>query len=227
MKNESFHNPVEASTYDLTYHSHIRHDVLHLLPPSCDRILEIGLGTGGTIEAIGKLKPVTFCAGVELNPDVAALARPRVNEVIVGDIERLDLPDHWTDFDVILCLDVLEHLVDPWSVVGALHKRLKPGGAIIASLPNVNFRKVVFPLLLLGKWELQDAGVLDRTHLRFFVRETSAQLMTSSGLQLDRIEAGGMPQGGKWWWFNRITGALFERFIAQQTIVRVVSKAIS
>jgi 2-polyprenyl-3-methyl-5-hydroxy-6-metoxy-1,4-benzoquinol methylase len=93
------------------------------------------------------------------------------------------------NMDLFLCLDVLEHVKDPWALVDALHPRLRPGGSIIASIPNIRHYTVSMGLLFAGKWELADSGLLDRTHLRFFVRKTALGLMTSSGLQVDAIGA--------------------------------------
>ncbi len=53
---------------------------------------------------------------------------------------------------------------------------------IVASLPNVRHYRVSGGLLFRGRWHLQDAGILDRTHLRFFVKDTMIELLTHSGL---------------------------------------------
>ena len=68
---------------------------------------------------------------------------------------------------MILCLDVLEHTIDPWGLVANLYNLLKKDGAIIISLPNVRNRKVIFPLLFKGQWTYENSGLLDKTHLRF------------------------------------------------------------
>jgi 2-polyprenyl-3-methyl-5-hydroxy-6-metoxy-1,4-benzoquinol methylase len=122
---------------------------------------------------------------VELSPEAAALAAQRIDTVHVGNAEQ-DLAQ-WVapaSFDLVLCLDVLEHLVDPWQFMGRVQAVLKPGGLLIASLPNVRHLRVVLPLLLAGRWEYEDAGILDRTHLRFFTRRSALALMSSHGLQV-------------------------------------------
>lgn len=206
------------------YHAHIRTDVFHLVPPQCKRVLEIGMGAGGTLAALKEARSISFSAGVELDEQAAAEARKNADEVLQGDVSQLDFPDHWKNFDLIFCLDILEHLVDPWHLVHRLHKLLAPGGVIVTSLPNVNYFRVSLPLVLRGEWTLQDAGVLDRTHLRFFVKGTAAELMTCSGLEQDIIEAGGIASGSKRWWFNKLTARLFERFLAPQYLIRVSAR---
>jgi hypothetical protein len=61
---------------------------------------------------------------------------------------------------------------------------LRPGGYVIASIPNVRYYKAVRDLVLRGKWEYTDAGILDRGHLRFFTLKSIHTLFTDSGLRL-------------------------------------------
>ena len=203
-----------TSTAD--YFEHAREDVFHLLPDTCLRVLELGVGMGNTIAALGKVRTVAFAAGLEKERRMGALAESVLDEVLIGDAEKIDLPDHWSCFDLILCLDVLEHLVDPWQMVHRLHDRLAERGTILISVPNVSYYKASLPLFFSGAWKLTDAGVLDRTHLRFFVKSTTADLITCSGLRLVALEAGGIPKFSKRWWANTMTAGLLERMLAPQ-----------
>lgn len=84
-------------------------------------------------------------------------------------------------FDCLVCNDVLEHLRDPWATLATLRRYLVPGGYLVASLPNVRFSEVVKDLLFGKRWEYQERGVLDRTHLRFFTESSSRSLAESAG----------------------------------------------
>jgi 2-polyprenyl-3-methyl-5-hydroxy-6-metoxy-1,4-benzoquinol methylase len=169
------------------YHSSVRHDIVPLVPPS-ERLLDVGGGTGATARhlreigrarAVGVLDAVVeahregldFAAGVDLD-DHAALAG--------------FLADHGP-FSTILALDVLEHLIDPWGAVGVLAAHLAPGGTIVASIPNIRHLAVSGALLFGNRWRYEDAGLLDRTHLRFFVRETAIELLQRPGLQVEQV----------------------------------------
>jgi hypothetical protein len=83
----------------------------------------------------------------------------------------------------------------------------------------VNNLAVVVPLVLRGRFEYQDAGVLDRTHLRWFTRKSAIELATSSGLQLEATSANFSGRRNRY--ANNATLRLFERFFAVQFKMRV------
>ncbi len=201
---------------DKSYSSFIRTDVFHLLPQNCERVLELGPAQGKTLGALKQIRKCSFTAGVEFAEESAIAARKSFDEVLCGNVEQLSFPDHWNDFNLVLCLDVLEHLVDPWRMVERLSARMADDGVLIVSLPNVSYWKVSLALALFGKWTLTDAGVLDRTHLRFFVRDTAMELVDQPGLTLSHIEAGNLRPRSKRYVANKLTLGLFERFFASQ-----------
>ncbi len=208
------------STKQITYFRVPRADILPLIPRPVDRVLEIGCGAG---ETLGLLKSRGLCRetiGVELVPAVAERARALVDGVYEGDVETMALPCAPESVDLILCLDVLEHLRDPWGMVETLRTLLKPGGALIASLPNVQHCKVVVPLLLRGRWDYMPAGLLDRTHLRFFTKATAIELLAGAGLRVTRVHASGISRFSAWWWLDRATLSLLRPLFTVQYLLR-------
>ena len=123
-------------------------------------------------------------------------------------------------FDVILCLDVLEHLTDPWAVVDRLSEMLRPGGCIVASIPNVRNYRLLGPLLFQGRFDLVDRGILDRTHLRWFVGSTAKTLMERGGLRVDHFEP--FFEGPRKRLFDRLTFGMFRDFLTIQFYIRSV-----
>ena len=121
-------------------------------------------------------------------------------------------------FDTILCLDVLEHLPDPWATIARLEAMLAPGGTLVVSLPNVRHYTVSLPLLFAGRWTYGDAEVLDRTHLRFFVKRTARALLEGAGLAINRVVP--VPrQRLRDIWMLRGLGWLGEGLIALQYVI--------
>jgi SAM-dependent methyltransferase len=175
------------------YFGQPRIDIQDLLPTNPSRVLEIGCGAGETMRWLRGIRQIEHASGVELIPSVARVAASAFDVVIVGNIESLDLEIPPNSLDMIIALDVLEHLVDPWRVIQLCNEMLKPGGVMIASIPNIAHYSVAFPLMLRGLWSYKSDGLLDRTHLRFFVAQTAIDLMTSSGLAVEQVERTRIP----------------------------------
>jgi hypothetical protein len=95
---------------------------------------------------------------------------------------------------------------------------LAPGGVIVASIPNMRNYRLVVPLVVSGRFELAESGILDRTHLRWFVRDTAIRLFTDAGLDVDRVVD--HFEGPKKVMFNRLTLGLFRNFVTLQFYIR-------
>jgi SAM-dependent methyltransferase len=168
------------------YHEHLRAEVLDLLPPRPRRVLEVGCAAGVSGAAVRRRHPACEVIGVEVDAGAAARAAGRLDRVLVGDVERLDLEAAGVEagsLDALLYADVLEHLRDPWALVRRHAALLADGGWVVASLPNVRYCEVLLGLLR-GTWEYADAGVLDRGHLRFFTRREGERLLADAGLRV-------------------------------------------
>lgn len=193
-----------------------RRDIEPLLPARARRVLEVGCGAGATLRWLRDSGRAAHTTGIELSADAAAVARSRVDTLLEGPLERWMPALPQEGFDLVLALDVLEHLVDPWDAARRLHGLLKPGGVLIASLPNVRNHRVVLPLLLRGRWEYRDAGIMDRTHLRFFSRHGARELLEQAGLVVDGELATGVRRGDRDYWRDRATlGVLRPLFVVQ------------
>lgn len=106
--------------------------------------------------------------------------------------ERLDIQRQLPaiepgSLDVLLCLDVLEHLHEPKQVLESMSTLLRPGAVLIATLPNMQYIKVSLPLLF-GHFDYADEGVLDRTHIRFFTRRSAIRLFNDAGFDIELVE---------------------------------------
>jgi len=211
--------PNEATSVP-EYYSSVRQDILRFIPDGVTSMLEVGTGTGATSSYIKKNWNIARCVGIELFPDAAAIARQNLDLVIEGNLEEMRF-DTLEDapFDLILALDVLEHLKDPWTVVDRLKDILKPGGIMIASIPNVSHFSCAIPFIFKGSWELQDDGILDRTHLRFFVKKTAISLIERPDLKVVSVEPSNLMPHSKAGKLHLATLGLFERFLAIQYVV--------
>jgi 2-polyprenyl-3-methyl-5-hydroxy-6-metoxy-1,4-benzoquinol methylase len=165
-----------------SYFSNPRIDLISLIPPnSNNRILEVGAGSGDTLVEIKKLNLAREVIGIELlSLEDSQQQNTLIDRIIIGNIEEieLDLPEDY--LDVIICGDVIEHLIDPWEVLKKLHKHLKKTGVIIVSIPNIREYHILFKILIAADFKYGDKGILDRTHLRFFCKKNILSLLTST-----------------------------------------------
>ncbi|MBE9571653.1 MAG: glycosyltransferase [Proteobacteria bacterium] len=153
-------------------------------------VLEIGCATGYMTRYLKEeLGCRVFC--VEIDPESAQKARPYCEELLIEDIERLDIGGALKDrrFDVVILADVVEHLKDPRSILEKLRHFLGDTGYILLSIPNGAHGSMALELLD-GKWEYRSEGLLDRTHLHFFDKDSLSALLDETGYlisQLDRV----------------------------------------
>jgi 2-polyprenyl-3-methyl-5-hydroxy-6-metoxy-1,4-benzoquinol methylase len=202
-----------------TYFHAVRAEIAPQLPAQHGAVLELGCGSGATLAWLKAEHGFRETVGIELFADAAAHAATRVDRVIQGDIERMQLDLPAGHFDLILCMDVLEHLVDPWAAMDRLAALLKPGGRLIASIPNVRNWRALLPLLFAAKWEYQRAGILDRTHLRFFTRRSAVALVAGGGLTVKTVRRLPLAGPGKARLANLVTLGLLRDFLTLQFLV--------
>jgi 2-polyprenyl-3-methyl-5-hydroxy-6-metoxy-1,4-benzoquinol methylase len=152
--------------------------------PDGARVLDVGCGRG----YVGELLAAKGCrvVGIELNQENARAAEERCDVVVPGDFEsdadRAQLSE-LGPFDVIIFGDVLEHLTDPGDALRFARTLLSDRGFAMTSLPNIGSWRGRIPIAL-GRFDYQDSGLFDRTHLRFFTRKTAHELARDSGFEV-------------------------------------------
>ena len=167
------------------YYNRDRVEVVRAVPHSVHVVVDVGCANGLLGARLKAERPGIEVRGIEVDPDAASRARQVLDDAIHGRAEDT-LPVHWPRPDCVIFADVLEHLVDPWAVVATWHKRLVKRGTLVTTIPNVLHRSVVRGLLG-GRWDYANEGVLDRTHLRFFTRETALALVEGGGFRVRSV----------------------------------------
>lgn len=164
------------------YSSNIRRDILAMMAPKHPEItvLDIGCAYGGNLMLIGSYLPQAQLYGLDIDERSVQIASA-YGTVLCADIEKLEKNEWQRKFDYILIGDCLEHLRDPWQTLKKIGSYLKPTGEVIISLPNVNHISVLRGLLE-GKFQYVPAGILDRTHLRFFTKDSIGELLMAAEL---------------------------------------------
>jgi 2-polyprenyl-3-methyl-5-hydroxy-6-metoxy-1,4-benzoquinol methylase len=160
--------------------------VVPLVEPG-EHVLDLGCATGWQARLL--VERGCTVVGVEVDAEAAVRAMAWCERVVVCDLDLADLADELEHerFDVVAAGDVLEHLRDPVRVLHSVASLLRPDGRIVASVPNVAHGSVRLALLG-GTFDYADAGLLDRTHLRFFTATTVRELFTSAGWTIERLD---------------------------------------
>lgn len=162
-----------------------RPEMMTYVPTSAGRVLDVGCSVGNFGAAIKALRGITVW-GVEIDPNAAEKASSKLDRVIVGAFGQ-DLKIPKSSFDCIVFNDVLEHMNDPFSALVYARELLSPGGCIVASIPNVRYFANVWMLIVHKKWDYVDAGILDRTHLRFFTINSIRATFENLGYVVDTL----------------------------------------
>ncbi|OFY68477.1 MAG: hypothetical protein A2V64_00180 [Bacteroidetes bacterium RBG_13_43_22] len=205
------------------YFNNLRMDLISLIPENeNNRILEIGAGSCETLIEIKKLKLAKEVVGVELiKLEDSQQDNPEIDRLIIGNIEDLeiDLPGNY--FDVIICGDIIEHLIEPEAALRKLHNHLKQNGIIILSIPNFREYHILYRVLILADFRYTDRGILDRTHMRFYCKKNIISLLISA--KYVPISIYSMFQFGKVQRtrkiINKLTFGLIRDFLTSQYII--------
>ncbi len=160
-------------------------DLLRFIPSAVSALIEVGCSSGALAREYKKLNPTSSYIGVEISSDYAALASRYCDRVLVQDIEEAD-EDFWVKFSDRECWifgDTLEHLRSPWDVLRRIASIIPRGGCVVACIPNAQHWSVQARLNI-GDFRYQDSGLLDRTHLRWFTRQTIFELFHDAGFKI-------------------------------------------
>ncbi|MBD3809812.1 MAG: class I SAM-dependent methyltransferase [Sulfuricurvum sp.] len=205
---------------EITYFSYIREDLINLIPKTfraCN-VLEIGCGNGATLQKLKKIGIANKTTGIELFPSEDNFY-DTVDHFFPENVEQMAFPSYMNNsFDIILLGDVLEHLVDPWSTLKKVSTLLKAEGRIIVSLPNIRYYTILKSIIFNGDFKYEEAGILDKTHLRFFCRKNIIELLENADLKVDIITSTFDRETikSKKHLLNKITFGLFHDFFVYQ-----------
>jgi len=170
------------------YYAGKREDILEVLPDGLDRVLDIGCGAGilgSDIKA--KTGGKAEITGVEIEEEIAKKAKAKIDRVLVGDIEKLELPFEKEYFDCVIYGDILEHLRDPWALLLKNTPFLKKSGFVIISVPNISHYRII-KMLFRKEWNYDERGILDREHLRFFTLKSAKDMLERANLDIVKIK---------------------------------------
>ncbi len=158
------------------------------------RAIDVGCGDGARYGSHMQESGVDMY-GVDISEVAVQEARQRGIDAQVASLSD-PLPFEDSSFNVAICLEVLEHLVDPEYVVREISRVLKPGGRALISVPNAAYWTTRVELLFTGHFNPRGSPMTQRLapwrdpHIRFFNPRTFAALLNEGGLEI--VRAGGL-----------------------------------
>lgn len=180
-------NLADFSDKPAWYYTGDRVDMLKYIPKDLKTTLEFGCGTG-QFSALLKKEFGAETWAVEIDEQSAKTAAQKLDNVINSDAHEAinKLPDG--HFDCIIFFDILEHLVNPYSLLSSIKSKLTNNGVIVTSIPNIRFYRNLVRFVLHGEWEYQDEGLMDKTHLRFFTRKSILKMFDNLDFEIIKFE---------------------------------------
>lgn len=166
-------------------------DIVESLPNGY-RLLEVGCGTGVVLRELAKVCRQGEVEGFDLYPEAVAFARKRAGcRVNVGDI--LSPSSSIGTFDVVCIFDVLEHLSNDQQILEGIRALLKPGGAIVLTVPAH-----------MSLWSYFDVAAC---HCRRYNKGGLERVLQASGFQVDYLSEFMVVLFPLVWLLRRLNGA--------------------
>jgi 2-polyprenyl-3-methyl-5-hydroxy-6-metoxy-1,4-benzoquinol methylase len=165
-----------------SYFEYERAEMLEMIPDHARRVLDVGCGSG-RFGRLVKQERGAEVWGVEPSLQACREAENCLDHVVHAEFgESLTLPKR--TFDAVVFNDVLEHMATPWIALEFAKQLLTETGVVVASIPSIRHFPTLWKLIVRKEWRYQEAGTLDRTHLRFFTRQTIEELFIDTGYRI-------------------------------------------
>lgn len=204
------------TSVQIGYYENDRPEIAQIVPSSAKTILDVGCGKGKLGALLKQEVDGRKVYGIEYVPSVASEAERLLDGVLVGDLHTMAITFPNEYFDCMIFADILEHLVDPEAVLLKLKPHLKNDGVIICSIPNIRHYTAI--LKIIKGWEYDDYGLFDRTHLRFFSKQSMRKLLTDAGLHVQHVHPH-IVASKKAKLANTLCIGALEEFVAMQYII--------
>jgi SAM-dependent methyltransferase len=165
-------------------------NLLECIPPDSKMLVEVGCMSGALAREFKKINPNCNYFGIDIEPRYVEHAKHYCDRVDSFDIEQKDqyFFESLKDADCWIFGDVLEHLKDPWTVLRNIRRVLPENGCVVACIPNAQNWSLIAKLAI-GDFRYEDHGLLDRTHIRWFTRQTIIELFQDTGFALEVLNS--------------------------------------
>ena len=176
--------------FDVRDYTNVRADLADLIERDVYdefNVLEVGCGCGGTIGYLEGKFPNAHFDGIEINEKVADFGGLLFN-IVQDSLESPQRTYETELYDYIILGEVAEQAYNPSEALKRAYGLLKPNGCVIACIPNIMHISVLSQLLS-GRFDYEEGGILDRSHIRFFTLKTMMELFSKTGFSIKHVSA--------------------------------------
>jgi SAM-dependent methyltransferase len=187
----AIHKEMGAVVEQTPIHEFHNPDLLRMIPITSRNLIEIGCSSGALAREFKKQVPDANYVGIEIDAKYAELAKRFCNNTDVLNIENAG-EGFWknhSDKDCWIFGDTLEHLQNPWLILKRINEILPAGGVVVACIPNAQHWSLQARLSI-GDFRYESDGLMDKTHLRWFTRQTIIEMFNQTGFLIED----GMPR---------------------------------
>jgi len=171
-----------------SYQLNIRHDAIKFLTttsglPSINSALEIGGGGGFTLASLKQILSIDHCTNVDIS--LPSTLSPDINHLeanVLSSNFKFDI----SSFDLLLALDIIEHIPDTSSVLSLLHSLGSTDSVYMFSLPNIQHYSLVTNVYFRNSFPKTSSGIFDSTHMRWFTLADFSKALAHNGLYVIR-----------------------------------------
>ena len=164
----------------------LRQDIISHIDGNNNLILDVGCSSGTNGSFLLKSNKAKKVYGIEYSKEMSESAAENGLVTYCGDLNNIEfrrkIIAELPPFDFIIFGDILEHLIDPEEVLKEFSQKLRLGGKIIISLPNIAHIELLIQVFLKGTWPRNKRGIFDKTHLRWFTRKDAFEMLGKAGL---------------------------------------------
>lgn len=186
-------------------------------------VLDIGCGSGVLGEFL-KEKYRCSVTGIEVLEEYSNIAKKKLDKVITGNFEIMNIDNYNSKFNYIIFSDSLEHMYDTDLILQKASTLLADKDSkILIALPNIQNFRVTIPLIFKGSWDYADEGLLDRTHIRFFTLPSFKNVLKKNNLFINDVQTE-LPLKSKTGFFNFVTLGLFKNHLTSHFYFEICKK---
>lgn len=148
-----------------------------------EKCLDAGCGSGAAIEILNAKFDEVY--GCDISQTALIYSHQKGVVAACVDLNSELLPYHNDSFDSVVCLEVVEHILDPLFLLKSFWQVLKPKGQLILSTPNIRYYRNLLKLIFEGKFPhtTTDSFVWGGGHIHYFTRNDLKFLLQNAGFE--------------------------------------------